>query len=213
MPKQQDLRTLVEQFVSDLSARVREAALETLRAALGKSPAPERRGPGRPRKSGKSRGPGRPPKAAARPRKARGRIRRSAADLEQTAVKIRAYVRSNAGQRIEEIGRGLKTATERLKRPIQALIAAGSLRTEGQKRGTRYFAGGRRKAKAARKASQAKGRRAKRKARKTSRRSSPKTRAVTLRSEPRRKVIRAQATGAVREIVPTQMEAVVTRSA
>jgi predicted transcriptional regulator len=70
-------------------------------------------------------------------------VRRSTADLEQTSARILAYVRSNPGQRLEEIGRGLDTATAGLKRPIQALLASGSLRTEGQKRGTRYFAGGR----------------------------------------------------------------------
>jgi hypothetical protein len=144
MPNPQSLRTLVDQFVSDLSARVREQALDSVRAALGEGAAPKRRGPGRPRKAAK-RGPGRPPKAArrgpGRPRKAARRDRRSSADLEATAAKVLAYVRSNAGQRLEEIGKGLRTATAGLKRPIQVLVAAGKLRTEGQKRGTRYFAG------------------------------------------------------------------------
>jgi hypothetical protein len=143
MPKQQDIRALVDQFVSDLSTHVREQALETVRAALGDGAA--RRGPGRPRKAGK-RGPGRPRKAAARrgpgrPRKAAGRVRRSSADLEATADKLLAHVRANAGQRLEEIGRELDTPTAGLKRPIQMLVAEGKLRTEGQKRGTRYFAG------------------------------------------------------------------------
>jgi hypothetical protein len=155
MPKQQDIRTLVDQFVSDLSARVREQALDSVRAALGDSAAPRRRGRGRPRKAAK-RGPGRPPKAArrgpGRPPKAGRRARRSSADLEATAAKVLAYVRSNAGQRLEEIGKGLRTATAGLKRPIQVLVAEGKLRTEGQKRGTRYFAGGRGKANAAKKA-------------------------------------------------------------
>src|SRR5688572_23162600 len=157
MPKQQDIRTLVDQFVSDLSARVREQAMDSVRAALGEGAAPKRRGPGRPRGSGKrgpgrprkagKRGPGRPPKAVrrgpGRPRKAGRRARRSSADLEATAAKVLVYVRSNAGQRLEEIGKGLRTATAGLKRPIQVLVAEGKLRTEGQKRGTRYFAGGR----------------------------------------------------------------------
>jgi hypothetical protein len=169
MPKLQDLRTLVDQFVSDLSARVHEQALDTVRAALGEGAAPKRRGPGRPRKAGK-RGPGRPPKARrgpGRPRKA-ARARRSSADLEATSAKVLAYVRSNAGQRLEEIGRGLRTATAGLKRPIQVLVADGKLRTEGQKRGTKYFAGGRKgrgKAKAAKKARKAGRRKVARKAR------------------------------------------------
>mgnify|MGYP001329832984 CR=1 FL=1 len=85
-------------------------------------------------------------------------MRRSSADLEATAGKVLAYVRSNAGQRLEEIGKGLRTATAGLKRPIQGLLAAGKLRTEGQKRGTRYFAGGRGKRKAKRKTTRRAGR-------------------------------------------------------
>ena len=145
MPNPQSLRALVDQFVSDLSVLVHQQALDTVRAALGGGPAPKRRGPGRPRGSGK-RGPGRPPKArrgTRRPRKAGRRARRSSADLEATSAKVLAYVRSNAGQRLEEIGRGLRRPTAGLKRPIQVLVAAGKLRTEGQKRGTKYFAGGR----------------------------------------------------------------------
>jgi hypothetical protein len=149
MPKQQDLRTLVDRFVSELSARVRDEALETVRAALGDGAPRKRRGPGRPRKAGK-RGPGRPRKAGrrgpGRPRKAGRRSQEAVAAVGQ---KVLAYVRANPGQRLEEIGRGLRTATAGLKRPIQRLIAEGKLRTEGQKRGTRYFAGrggGKRKA-------------------------------------------------------------------
>jgi hypothetical protein len=80
--------------------------------------------------------------------------------------KVLAYVRANNGQRLEEIGRGLRTDTAGLKRPIQRLVADGQLRTKGQKRGTRYFAGGggRRKAKAAKQVGRKAGRRVARKA-------------------------------------------------
>jgi len=52
-----------------------------------------------------------------------------------------AHVKANAGHRLEEIGRALKTDTAILKRPIANLLAAKKLRTEGKKRGTMYFAG------------------------------------------------------------------------
>jgi hypothetical protein len=55
---------------------------------------------------------------------------------------VLAHVRSNPGQRLEEMGRELSMDTKELKRPIANLMEAGSLRTEGQKRGTRYYAGG-----------------------------------------------------------------------
>jgi hypothetical protein len=70
------------------------------------------------------------------------RVRRSAEDLEKIATRVLAHVKANAGHRLEEIGSALKTDTAILKRPIANLLAARQLRTEGQKRGTRYFAGG-----------------------------------------------------------------------
>jgi predicted ArsR family transcriptional regulator len=69
------------------------------------------------------------------------RTRRSAEDVEQVAGAVLAYVQGSPGQRLEEIGRGLKVETAGLKKPIQVLIATGRLRTEGQKRGTKYLPG------------------------------------------------------------------------
>ena len=46
------------------------------------------------------------------------------------------------GKRLQEIGRGLNVDTAGLKGPIKVLLGTGRLRTEGQKRGTMYFAGG-----------------------------------------------------------------------
>jgi len=134
MAKQQDpqLRALVDQFVADLTARVHEEALATVRAALGEAPAPRARAARKPRKAG----PGRPRKAAAR----KGG-RRSAQDVAAVGETVLAHIKANAGQRLEEIGRALGVATKELKRPIANLLEAGALRTEGQKRGTRYFAG------------------------------------------------------------------------
>ena len=195
MPTPQSIRTLVDQFVSDLSAVVHQQALDTVRAALGGGAASKRRGPGRPGGSGK-RGPGRPPKSASRrgpgrPPKAAGRIRLSAADLEATSAKVLAYVRANAGQRLEEIGRGLRTATAGLKRPIQVLVADGKLRTEGQKRGTKYFAGSRGGSK--RGAGKKAKRRVARKARKTGRRRVAKRAKRKARRAPaRRRVTKAR---------------------
>ena len=153
MATQQDLRTLVDRFVSDLSVLVHQDALDAVRAALGEGPAQKRRGPGRPRKAAKrgpgrpkaaKRGPGRPrkkaTKKAGRPRKPGRRSQEDVAALGETVL---AHVRSNPGQRLEELGRELGMPTKELKRPIANLMEAGKLRTEGQKRGTMYFAGGR----------------------------------------------------------------------
>ena len=97
---------------------------------MAKSGMPAKRGPGRP-KGSKSTG---------------RRVRRSSADVEEVAEQVLGYVRAYPGQRLEEIGRGLGTDTAGLKLPVKELVASGRLRTEGQKRGTKYFAGGRSRA-------------------------------------------------------------------
>lgn len=142
----QDIRTRIDSFLAELSGLVRKAALESVLEVLSGETAPRRRrGPGRPRGSG-PRGPGRPRKAARRARRAVARkvkrVRRSAADLERIAARVMAHVKSNAGQRLEQIGKALKVETAILKRPIANLLATKKLSTKGQKRGTMYFTGG-----------------------------------------------------------------------
>lgn len=144
MTNENKLRSLVDQFVADLTARAQEEALETVRAALGQPAAPRKRGPGRPPKAGRTAGPAKVGRKPGR-RKAG---RRSADEVASMGGTVLAHIRANPGQRLEEIGRELGVPTKELKRPIANLMEGGVLRTEGQKRGTKYFAGkgGRRKA-------------------------------------------------------------------
>jgi hypothetical protein len=140
-----EIRALIDQFTSKFRELLGLAALGSVQMALAAGVGtPVRRGPGRPRGSGKAkgeatakRGPGRPPKSAPA-----GRVRRSSADVEEVAEQVLGYVRANPGQRLEEIGRGLGTDTAGLKLPVKELMGSGRLRTEGQKRGTKYFADG-----------------------------------------------------------------------
>jgi hypothetical protein len=55
------------------------------------------------------------------------------------AARVLAQVRSKQGQRLEEIGRAMKTPTKGLKLPVAKLLAAKKLMTKGAKRGTKYF--------------------------------------------------------------------------
>jgi hypothetical protein len=125
------IRSQIDQFLVSISSLVRQAAVEAVREALGATDGnvsgSARRGPGRPRKvhAGK---PGR-------------RAKRSSADVQAVGAKVLSYIKGNPGSRLEEIGRGLKVDTAGLKLPVQGLLAAKSVRTEGQKRGTKYFAG------------------------------------------------------------------------
>jgi hypothetical protein len=134
------IRSRIDSFLTELGALVKRSALEAVQEALGGG-APRRRGPGRPKGSGR-RGPGRPRKAGRRPgRPARAgkRIRRSAEDLAKIGARVLAQVRSKQGQRLEEIGRALKTDTAILKKPVADLLEAKKLKTKGAKRGTKYF--------------------------------------------------------------------------
>lgn len=133
------INSRIQSFVAELADLVRVASLEAVLAALGGSAAPQLRGPGRPKGSGRK--PGRPAKAAslAPPQRRAGRrVRRSSEDVGATAAKLLAFVKAHDGKRLEEISKGLGIDSADLKLPAQKLIAAKSLRTTGQKRGTKY---------------------------------------------------------------------------
>ena len=143
----QDLRNRVEAFVTDIAELVRESALATVYEALGNGAAPARVTTRPAPKATR--------KATARKKAARksgGRIRRSPEQLEALGEAFLAHVKANPGQRIEEIAVRLGEPTSVLKRPVSLLIAAKRLRTEGQKRGTRYFPVGVARKKSAKKA-------------------------------------------------------------
>jgi hypothetical protein len=64
--------------------------------------------------------------------------------VDAAAARLLDYVASHPGERIEQIAKGMGESSKELKLPVQKLLAAKSMRTEGQKRGTTYFAGGKR---------------------------------------------------------------------
>lgn len=69
-----------------------------------------------------------------------GRGRRAAAAPEDLAGKLLSYVRSNPGQRGEQISAALGTDTTTMRPVMKRLIAEGKVETEGQKRGMTYSA-------------------------------------------------------------------------
>jgi hypothetical protein len=134
----QDIQNRIQSFLAELSSLVRRSAMEAVQEALaGDGAAPRRRGPGRPRGTGK-RGPGRP-RQAGRPARAGKRAKRSSEAVEAMAARVLAQIRSKQGQRLEEIGRAMKMPTKGLKLPIQKLLSSKKVKTKGAKRGTRYF--------------------------------------------------------------------------
>jgi hypothetical protein len=136
------IRTRIDAFVEEISGLVRKAAVEAVQEALqGSGSAPSSAAPRRGRKPGPK--PGRKPgprKATRKPASGK-RIRRSAADLERMGAALLDQVRKNPGSRMEEISAALGEDTKDLRRPVQMLVDAGQLRTQGQKRATQYYAG------------------------------------------------------------------------
>ena len=126
-----EIRARLDSFTNELTDLIRKAALEAVHEALNGGAVPAR--PTATRKA--------PKKAGRKPVSVRRGGRRSTADLEATADAILAHVEANAGARMEEIASAVGSVTKDLRRPVQMLLEAGKLRTEGQKRGTQYFAG------------------------------------------------------------------------
>ncbi|MBL8800528.1 MAG: hypothetical protein JNN27_00915 [Planctomycetes bacterium] len=116
------------------STLVRRAALDAVASALGSpAPAPAKRGPGRPPKAVAS--------AAPAPRKGK-RGKRTPEDVAKMGEVVVAYVAKNPGQSVEQIKKALGVEKRDLQLPIVRMVAAKTLRTTGQKRGTRCFASG-----------------------------------------------------------------------
>ncbi len=122
----QRIHANISAFAAELSALVKQAALESVQAALGAgTPAPAKRGRPTGSKNVAKRGPGRPSKA-------------SSVDSDR----ILAHVRANPGRRSDQIAADLGVAVKQIQPSIAKLLAAGAVRKEGIQRGTRYFAGG-----------------------------------------------------------------------
>lgn len=127
------IRSRVEQFAEELSALIRDSAMETVREALGGGGSAPRRG---------GRGAGRAnvaPGKVSNSRREKGQ-KRDPGEIERLTGRLLDYVKGNGGQRIEQIAAGMGTVTKELNLPVKKLIAQKALKTKGQKRATQYFA-------------------------------------------------------------------------
>jgi hypothetical protein len=124
------INKLVSDFVAQVSALAKRAAMDTLESALtGGMPSGARRG--RPPGGGGAALSSRRPKGAKRP----------AGEIEATKASLYDYIKSNPGQRVEQINKALGTTTKDLTLPLKKLIADKAVKTEGEKRATAYYPG------------------------------------------------------------------------
>ena len=118
-----DLRARVLAFVGELRAIVRRDAMHTVQALLehdGVEPRPARALPTAPRAPA----PGE---------------KRAPQLLQQITDALHVYIKSNAGQNVEQISKALATSSRDLTLPLRKLLAASKITSKGQKRATRYF--------------------------------------------------------------------------
>ena len=133
---QREIQALVDHFVADLGALAKRIAIEQIQTAFGAGPAPAA-----PR-AAKARGRAAvaAPRASARaPAPARGRTRRAQGELEELRDKLLAAVAAQPGRRTEELNVALGTRTPQIAQLLRRLVAEHRIRTEGARRGTRYF--------------------------------------------------------------------------
>jgi hypothetical protein len=132
---EQQINQRVQSFVAEITELARQQALETLSSALaGAGLLAGRRGRGG-RNGTAARRAGRPALAAS----AGGR--RSPDQIDATCQALLSEIAGNPGQRIEQIGANIGMRTKDLALPIRKLVAQKQIRTEGQRRATRYFPG------------------------------------------------------------------------
>lgn len=122
----QKIQALIDSFVADLGEIAKQIALEQLKTAFASvklAPLPAA--------------------SAAAPASARGgRARRGQREIEALSSKLLAVISDNPGCRAEDINGALGTKTPQIAQPLRRLVAERRVRTEGARRGTRYFAVG-----------------------------------------------------------------------
>jgi len=138
MSTSQQIQQRVEAFVADITTLVRQAAIESVRGALG-GDAPKRQAPQRRAAAPKAK-----PAAATGVKRVRAGSRRSAADFETTTAAILEHIQANDGCSVSEIGAAVGLKNKDLQLPMRKLIAEGRIHMTGQRRGARYHAGKRR---------------------------------------------------------------------
>jgi hypothetical protein len=116
-----ELQALVDGFVAELSDLAKRIAIEQLKTAFATDA-----------QDGEPLAVTPPPRA--------GRTRRGHREIEALRDKLLATIAEQPGRRAEEINAALGTSTPQIAQPLRQLVADHLVRTEGTRRGMRYFA-------------------------------------------------------------------------
>ena len=120
------IRQRVEDFVQEMTELVRQAALESVSAALGAGSAGS---------SQRSRGAKRPATGFVAKRGGK----RTAGELEQQGGVLVTMIRQTPGIRADQLAKSMGVMTRDLALPIKKLLADKTITKKGQKRATAYF--------------------------------------------------------------------------
>src|SRR5262252_4532808 len=121
------IQALIDSFVADLGELAKQIALEQLKTAFGSVKLAPLTLSSPTSSSG-----------SARP----SRSRRGQREIEALRSKLLAVIADNPGCRAEDINGALGTRTPQIAQPLRRLVADRLVRTEGARRGTKYFAVG-----------------------------------------------------------------------
>jgi hypothetical protein len=128
------IQALIDSFVADLGEIAKQIALEQLKTAFGSVKlAPLPRASSSASSSALSAASG--SYTGAR----QGRARRGQHEIEALRSKLLSVIADNPGCRAEEINSALGTRTTQIAQPLRKLVAERLVRTEGARRGTRYY--------------------------------------------------------------------------
>jgi hypothetical protein len=133
---EQRINDLVSSFINDITKLARQAALDTLAEALagvGGTVISDLRFPSA---RGGRRGKG----AVYGSRRPKG-AKRAQGEIEKLKDAVLSHIKEHPGERIEQINGHMGTRTSDLSLPLKKLIADGAVRTEGDRRATKYFPG------------------------------------------------------------------------
>ncbi|MBK9030247.1 MAG: DNA-binding protein [Myxococcales bacterium] len=134
------INDLVSTFVNEITRLARTAALDTLNRALAGATGTVVRDI-RVSKPAKATAPAATATATASAAKRGKGEKRPKSEIAKVQEQVHAHIRSNPGQRIEQINKVLGTRTPDLALPLKKLIASGAVTTKGARRATTYFPG------------------------------------------------------------------------